>query len=219
MAEVELSHPDEVQRIHELVDEYRQVLFSPEVALPVQTNAVVVLSHSYEDSIENQARTNLGIELVKKITAERLGKTVEELSDDDLRQGPVLMINGLPDQNQAMAERAMAQGLPDDTLAFVPNPAEGANTKTQFELIPPEFLEPGKHLTIISSDYHGPRVVRYADKLLPQEVKFDFYGLPYPDAYKDFQTLSKTVKGEVKRIIKYSNQGDLSARPRNQNTE
>lgn len=118
-----------------LVGEFRKLLSGKEANLPVDTDAVLVLSYSGL-SEENTARTNFGVELVKKITATRLNlaKGAQPDSEQIGESGPILLLDGTPEQNADMARIARENGIPDLKIAFVLNPpSPGDNTKTQFE--------------------------------------------------------------------------------------
>ena len=87
-----------------------------------------------------------------------------------------------------------------------------ANTKTQFEVIntDPRFRN-FDHLTFVSSDYHIPRVSRTAAAQLTPRIYFDVIPVPH-EKFHDYSVL-KTVRGEVKRIERYSANGDISEKP------
>ncbi|HMS22719.1 MAG TPA: hypothetical protein PKA38_03035 [Candidatus Levybacteria bacterium] len=87
-----------------------------------------------------------------------------------------------------------------------------ANTKTQFNSINSDpSLKDASHITIITSDYHVPRVKRTAVKNLRNNISFDV--LPAPQLEHDPYNVYPKVMGEVRRIIKYSNKGDISKVP------
>lgn len=83
-------------RRHVIQHELREILNSAESDLPVSTDAVLVLSHAGL-SAENTARTEFGVELVKKMTAQRLGlgNDIEITPEQISQSGPYYIIDGV----------------------------------------------------------------------------------------------------------------------------
>lgn len=204
-------------------EEFRSVLSSEPYRLPTHTDGIMVLSAApdkdsegniiTEASEENRARISFGIDLMKQIAARRAGVKPEDLTEDQFYYfAPPLLLNGETEQLPAMREIALSHGLDSDYIEEVNCGDRGkGNTKTQFTVFKekPE-LEGFKHLTIVTTDYHAPRVFRTADKNLPVTISFDVIPMPH-EMYS--YNVYKVVRGEVKRIETYTTKGDIGNRP------
>ncbi len=217
-----------------LVDEFRKI-YNDEASEKKQkinpnTNAVIVLSgHAVYDkngapitwvSAENIVRIGFAIQVIKGIVAKRLKK--DEITNEDIRSSNLkLFLNGeshkqkniLRTQLDDMKHIAQAYNFPEDNIVPEDCLEDGvANTKTQFNSINSDpSLKDASHITIITSDYHVPRVKRTAVKNLRNNISFDV--LPAPQLEYDPYNVYPKVMGEVRRIIKYSNKGDISKVP------
>src|SRR5215469_13691134 len=154
---------------HTLAQEYRRVLSSRDYHLPLDTQAVVVLSGPPEKdsngniireySLETITRIAFGIDLVRRITAVRSGSPLEETS---LKQSPLLVLNGLTDQLPAMEQIALELDFPRERIELVDCGERSlGNTKAQCEVMrtDPRFKH-FKHITFVTTGYHIPRVER-----------------------------------------------------------
>lgn len=188
---------------HELIKEFRHYLCGT-VKLPVRTDAVMVLSHA--DSDENQARTEYAIEVYKRLIAQSIRINLHEVTKTQaLEHGSLFVINCVH-QAESMRKQALSADIPEEKIREVICPL-GANTKTQFEIMPQDLLKTGLHLTLVSSGDHGPRVIRTADKILPADLDFTFIGRQgTPDVLP-------RARDEINKIIRYSEKGDISRYP------
>ncbi|MDO8583683.1 MAG: hypothetical protein Q7R83_00705 [bacterium] len=213
-------------RHHLIQKEFREALYQSHCEVSVETAGVVVLSgrefitdgktidFSLPGNAENRVRIEMGIEVAKQIVARKIGKMVEEVDDEALRQeAPPLILNGTPEQLPIMRRITLEIGYPLEKIQLVDCGAVNvANTKTQFEVMNNFFREKKpKHLTFISSSYHAPRVARTGDKNLDPAIDFDVLSVPFSKfPFRIYQV----VRGEVKRIEAYSAKGDISAHVR-----
>lgn len=204
---------------HNLIQqEFRSVISAEEYKLPIESDAIVVLSAApdkmldgtlVEGSIENKARIELGIDLLKQIAAEKAGKKLEDLTDEDISNfAPPLVLNGETEQLPAMEILAKEQGLNPDKIELVDCGKRGVgNTRTQFQVMnEDERFKNAKHLSIISTWYHVPRVTRTAISNLEPKFDFDVFGV----SASEYPISIYRIRGEVRRIETYSARGDIA---------
>lgn len=209
---MEISSSLDKQR---LIQEYRRVLGSREHHLPLDTQAVVVLSGPPEKdsngniireySLETITRIAFGIELVRRIAAAKSGNPIEETS---YKQGPLLILNGLTEQLLAMERVALQSGIPQELIMLVDCGRRGiGNTKTQCEVMrtDPRFKD-FKHVTFVTTGYHVPRVERTAEKQLSDNVHFNVISVPY----EKFPFNKFIIRSEIKKIREYARKGDIA---------
>lgn len=200
---------------HTLVQEYRRVLGSREHHLPLDTQAVVVLSGPPEKdsngnmireySLETITRIAFAIDLVRRIAAAKSGSPIEETS---IEQGPLLVLNGLTDQLLAMEHIALQSAIPREMIELVDCGKRGlGNTKTQCEAMrtDPRFKD-FKHVTFVTTGYHVPRVERTAEKQIPKDVQYDVIPVPY----EKFHFNKFLIRGEIRKIQEYAQKGDIA---------
>ena len=208
---------------HQLIQkEFRDALTSIEYEIPTKTEGVVILSakefikegeridYSHPENLENKARIEMGIEIIKQVVAKKANKSVDEIENEDILQhAPTLILSGTTEQLPIMKQIVKESGFSMEKLELVDCGASGVgNTKTQFETIDKHFAgRKPKHLTFITSDYHVPRVARTGDKSLNLDANFDVIPVPHE---KTPYNVFKVVRGEVKRIISYADKGDIS---------
>jgi uncharacterized SAM-binding protein YcdF (DUF218 family) len=207
---------------HQLIQgEFRSVLTQPEHEAVINTDAVVVLSGQefmmrgdvidpeHPENIENIARLKMGIEVVREVTADRIGKRAKDIEDDDIRShGPELVLDGTTEQLPIMEELVSGFAFPMDKATKVDCGSVGVgNTKTQIEVAREYTAAQGSpHVTFISSAYHVPRIKRTAKAGLDDAVPFDVVHVPN----SVIATTQGQVRGEVLRIIKYAEKGDIT---------
>lgn len=163
-----------------------------------------------------------GIDLIKEITALRLGKDVSEVTRYDIESsGPVLFYNG---EDNTTENSAYPQNEDLETLAQEPDfpiprskiviqhiPKLGTHTQVQ-ELASYLQLQhgPPRKIAVVSMGPHSPRVSRYLQHykdLLPKDVKL--VNAPVFEADKPVGKLFR----EIGKIVKYAEKGDLSKEP------
>jgi uncharacterized SAM-binding protein YcdF (DUF218 family) len=205
---------------HALIQEYRQVLQHPDYEPHSNTDAVVVLSGRYdkdaagnvtrEDTEENIARIAFGIESVRRIAAMRTGKPIETASFID---GPPLVLNGETEQLPMMERVALNLGVPREAMELVDCGRRGVgNTRTQFEVMQQdERFANARNLLFITSGYHVPRVERTAERQLPEQDTYQVIAPPY--GYQGHRFNIFTIRGEIRRILAYSQKGDIATFP------
>jgi len=209
---------------HKLIEEFRKDL-EGRYEIPDNADGVVVLSappalefqevDRREKTPENISRIDFAFDIWKQIAARKFHKKLDELDEEDLKDSslPPFVLNGETEQLGPMREIAMALGVPPEKIYSVDSGKRGAsNTKTQFvETGRDGHLGQAKHLIFVSSSYHVPRVTRMGDMNLPKEMHFDVIGVPYDQFSYDIR---RKVRGEVKRIVAYSEKGDIAKWPR-----
>jgi uncharacterized SAM-binding protein YcdF (DUF218 family) len=200
--------------IHTLIqEEFRTFLTSKEYPVDKDTDGVIILSADSTDTVntEDQARIEFGISVIKKIVSSQTGCGLESITNEDIIQhAPPLIINAETGQLPVFKEFVKRLGYPDNKIVLLDCGRQGeANTKTQFTAISKDPVLGKLHnLTIITSDYHAPRVTRTANVHLNPDTNFTVIPVPH-DQYGDYSVYSK-VRGEVKRIVYYTNKGDIS---------
>ena len=208
---------------HQLIQkEFRDALTSIGYEVPIKTEGVVVLSakefikegeqidYSHPENAENKARIETGIEAIKQIVANKINKNIDEIENEDILQhSPPLILSGTTEQLPIMKQIVEELGFPMEKVELVDCGASGmGNTKTQFETINNYFAgKKMEHLTLITSDYHVPRTGRTGQRNLSPGTNFDIISVPHGEIPYD---VFKVVRGEAKRIIAYSNKGDIS---------
>ena len=203
--------------------EFRAALTATEHEVPICTDAVVVLSGPpvrddtgeiiSEKSPENFARISFGIQIAKEIASARSDIPFDLITPDHvLEYAPMMVLNGETEQIPAMVELAVENGFPLDHMLNVDCGVRGVgNTKTQFEAMNEEpYISNLREITIVTSAYHAPRTARTAEANLKNGINFKVIPVPYDCQEEVSFNLVLTVLGEVKRIIKYSNKGDIS---------
>jgi uncharacterized SAM-binding protein YcdF (DUF218 family) len=200
---------------HTLIQEYRRALSGPKHCLPLDSQAVVVLSGPSdidsngniirEESQENVARIVFAVELIRRIAAAKSGSPPEETF---FKYCPPLVLNSLTEQLFALEKVALESGIPQKTIKLVDCGKRGiGNTKTQCEAmrIDPRFKD-FKHVTFVTTGYHVPRVARTAEKQLPDDVHYSVIAVPY----KYFAFNKFIIRGEIKKIREYLQKGDIA---------
>jgi len=129
-----------------------------------------------------------------------------------LRRKVPVFFSGVTEE-EAEAVRLMRE-LPAGYACFQDCGKRGeANTLTQFRAINSDpRMKDLKSLVFVTDTYHIPRVLRTAGKNLPEDVRF----VVSSDRENDWK-LNNTflrVAGEISRIIRYAEKGDILAFPR-----
>lgn len=202
--------------------EFRNALASIKYEIPTKTEGVVILSGGefikeggridYLNPVnaENKTRIEMGIEVIKQIVAHKANKDVSEIKNEDiLKYAPSLVLSGTTEQLPIMRQIVEGMNFPSEKMELVDCGASSVgNTKTQFKTINDHYInQRHNHITFITSDYHVPRVVRTGRKNLNADIDFDVIPVPHE---KTPYNVFKIVRGEVKRIISYSDKGDIS---------
>lgn len=207
-------------------EEFRDILEKAHYEISPETDAIMVLSASppgwdnrapeeRADFPEDVKRIEFAIEVYRRFASQKLGKPLEELTPEDLKNEslPPLVLNGATEQQPMMERIARKYGFPEDKTIFL-NCGDHhiANTKTQFtKLSEHPIVGKFKNFVVISTSYHIPRTARTASVNLPEDVNFEMLGVPLEKLPFD---VYKKVRGEVKRIELYSQKGDIARTPR-----
>jgi len=164
-----------------------------------------------EDKKQNQTKERLekGFELIKEITAKRIGKEVSHTTIDDIRQsGPLLYYNGSNDQNNALRESINSgvivekYGIPAEKMRVTENTTI-ENTAEQFEDFPRDLQMQSRKIILVSSLYHCPRIAKYIEKMSREKDNpaLREQMIIYP-ANSEMLRIGRGV-GEGKKIIDY----------------
>lgn len=162
-----------------------------------------------------------GILLARAITAKRCKKETKDLLQKDIQDnGPLIIYNGIPDENAAL-RKALNKSLvsyPLEKVIIIDKVIDGKkkrniiHTKDQILSFPLELLKKEKTNTIaiISHIQHFPRIMRYLRmyKIFPDTLQVEIYGLKPPkEMNKEFS------EEEANKVWDYYKKGDLSWRP------
>jgi hypothetical protein len=135
---------------------------------------------------------------------------VTELSSEEIiNNGPPIILCGTTEQVPIMQEVALNADFPQEKIIVIDCGKAGTvNTKTQFTMMNEFFAEKNiDHATFVTSDYHVPRTERTGHGSLESEINFDVLSVPHD---KNPYNIFKVVRGEVKRIVAYSEKGDIT---------
>lgn len=217
--------------VHEAVAEMREA-YNPKPGLPIDTDIVWVLSapgtyleqaspekgEIYSSQMHDRLNIEKGFEVVREITADRLGKTPEEVTFEDIEEhGPTLYYNGEgPDterknypQNEHLRKAMAKPDFPFPVSKMVIGEIDVANTPAQardfaryLHSVKKENGETSK-VAVVSLTPHAPRVSRYVQKVIedgamPEGV--EFFGVTVAP---ELEVLGAGVR-ELRKINKYS---------------
>lgn len=218
--------------VHQVVNELRDLkeapLFEPtaDIDMVWVLSAPGTLKQLSQDGIyagvsSDKKVIEYGIEIVRKVTALRLGKDVSYVTKDEVDAiGPLLYYNGEDSateehqypQNQHLIEAAREPDFPIPQSKLVIGHIEAANTPAQVRDVS-EYLQralPTGKVAVVSMIQHSVRVSRYLkhyQHLLPEGV--ELVNAPVAETGKK---VGKTLR-EVRKIVEYAAKGDLSREP------
>lgn len=127
---------------------------------------------------------------------------------------PWTMLDGERNQLPMMLQAALEIGIPAWNIVCVDCGARpDGNTKTQFQILhdqSPKDLE--GNIIVVTSWYHMARVARTIPKNAPQKTGLQYwvYSTPPP---LPFVVTDEMIDGEVDRILRYIESGDLVETP------
>lgn len=210
------------ENLNTLSSEFRKAFHDRRYKIDPKTQIVVVLSgESFWDEnnipieragIENWVRVAFGIDVVKYIASKRAKKPSFLLTQEEIdRFGPFLCLNGETEQLPILEEMATGLNFPCTRIIPMDCGKQGyANSKTQMHAINRD-LPPDSRLVIVTSDYHVPRARRTADVQLLPSMSFTVLSAPHYAAEQ--YPWMKFIRGEIGRVIRYTQTGDISAVP------
>jgi hypothetical protein len=164
-----------------------------------------------------------GITIVRRITAKRAKKKLNQIRREDVRRlGPLFIYNGTPEENNSLqnALKRPLFPLPAEKVVIVKSIRKDkkglpiTNTLEQVESFPKELIGKGKPIShaiaIVSHAFHFPRILRYLEehRILPAEIKV--YAIPLKTATK---AMRHYKKAEIEKVWKYFKKGDLAFEP------
>jgi uncharacterized SAM-binding protein YcdF (DUF218 family) len=181
----------------ELLEEFVNLYKNSNQGVPANTDALVILTGDRPPAQEeNISRIKYAVTLLKK-----------------LRKDTPVIFSGITEEKENAVNLMINLGVPKENCYFQDCGKFGiANTKTQFEtMVSDPLTKDFKNLVIVTSTYHIPRVKRTAGKFLPLKTRFVVIGNP-----KDWKIHNPfpMIMNEIKKIIKYSTEGEISERPR-----
>lgn len=164
--------------------EFKTVGTRPKSPLESFDGIVVLSAEETDISGENKERLLAGLSLMVKI-----------------KTGGNFIFLGTKIHN-AGAENYILQNHPDIEANF-PAKRKEASTRTQIKDLS-AFLhkKPLSKLLIVSQAYHIPRIDRYCQRYMPDQL-YDV------SPVGDIKSYAKQVEVEINKIIKYAGQGDL----------
>ncbi|MEK7630461.1 MAG: hypothetical protein AAB417_00300 [Patescibacteria group bacterium] len=200
-----------------LLREFAYTITEPQF-LPHRTDAVIILDYFNPRSTgdmafrvrnrENLARVRFGARIWHYV-ADKAKKEQQRLPPI-----PFFYLVGLTLALPHLRQMALSEGIPDYIIRLLDNDAVGiGNTLTQLQLVASDpTLKRAKHITIVSSSYHVPRIRRTAATCLPPDAQMwhAILGVPFEELPFDITM----VKAEIDRIIAYSDKGDIARDPR-----
>src|SRR3989344_4586756 len=182
--------------VHKVVDELRILKGQPPFEPAADIDMVWVLSapgtvkEVSDDGIYNGISADLkmvrhGIEFVKQITADRLGKATSDVTKADIRNfGPVLFYNGEDKdtenynylQNEHLEEMVGEPDFPIPRSKIIIDHIDTIGTPAQVEGIADYLQKTGfaGKIAVVSMVHHSVRVSRYLEKykdLFPRDVE------------------------------------------------
>lgn len=119
---------------------------------------------------QSKRRLETGFALVKSVTALRLKKKLEELTEEDIKShGPQIYYNGTAKGNDILRE-FISEGeferrykIPKETFRVSGN-NDIKNTDHQFSEFPADMVSPDKKVVIVTDLYHMSRATRLPKK-------------------------------------------------------
>lgn len=208
-----------MERVHQLIEEFREQLATHDYVVNPETEAVMALSgppdldesRNAQGTEENTARVEYAADVLKEVTAHRVGKRTDQVTAEDIQaHGPLLLLNGEIEQLPIMRELALEHDIPPANIRLIDCGHVGeANTRSHFTALnnDPSYKNL-KHMSLVSSSYHAPRVARVALANSPETRNFDVVGVPTDRFQYD---VYRKVRGEIRRILNYSEQGYFPA--------
>jgi len=183
-----------------LLDEFRDLyLHTGEQSPPLDTQAVIVLTgDGTTHERENLSRIERGLSALKA-----------------LPESVPMYFNGVTEERRYAPDLMRKLGIPKAVALFQDCGLRGvANTKTQFDAIREDpRTRDLTSIVLVTSSYHIPRVARSASKLLSEAMNFVVLADMRDYLLVPFNPLLK-VAGEIERILKYADKGDIAEFPR-----
>ncbi|MFH1171414.1 MAG: hypothetical protein V1778_02660 [bacterium] len=196
--------------------EFQHIYHTPIFARTlVSTDAIVVLSGRVvtirgqvtSKERENRSRIRFAASLQQRIANARQ----DSARRGHRRRAPQLYLVGTTEQVHDLGEIAVMVGCIGKPVTLDCGCIGQANTKTQFMAINAHLPSSTHHITIVTSRYHVPRVVRTADRWLPASMQFFVTGAPEGIKKIDIEGI---LLREFDRILEYGERDDLRVFPK-----
>lgn len=182
--------------IDNLLKEFEDLYRNPQRNASPDTDAILVLTGDLEPAEEDILRVKSALDILAT-----------------LDHNVLVFYSGMTEERDEKIALMEGLGIPKHLIRFQDCGRLGsANTKTQFEYWVNDPQTNGfRNLAIVTSTFHIPRTKRTAGKFLPDETSFSIIGNPLD--WKVRNTLLIVLE-EIKKIIQYSEKGDILERPR-----
>ncbi len=169
---------------------------------------------------ETRGRLITGFSVARQVTALRVGKTIDEVTLDDVRRyGPVIYFDAEADKNKNIAKTRDSgvftgeYGIPSENVII--GTGEGiVNTPDQFKRFPLDLVRKSRKIVVVTDAYHLPRTER-----ISRRVVIDGESNPVPPErlvfYRsDFSRFPLgVVRGETRKIPQLIERGWLPPEP------
>lgn len=166
---------------------------------------------------ETIQRLHVAIDLVRRVTAARLGRDAASITPRELyRYGPTLYFNGNLQQNKELADILQSSDVlvgnnvkkDLEGIKFRISSSQTINhTGHQFEDFPEDLASESRKVAIVTNMYHLPRCMRYLFN--PELFELSTKVVPYPSDRNCVGTAN--AMRETKKIAKYIDEGILPA--------
>lgn len=229
MSEFQKNDSNATERLgHSVVSElreYREKPFIPTADIDIvwilsEPGTVKEISNDgvYAGASSDLANISHGVDLIRQITAKRIGKEVKDITKSDIdNYGPTLYYNGEDsmtqgqnyEQNKHLAELIKNPEFPIPESKIIIDHIDIANTPAQIKGIA-RYLEENNlsgKIATVSIGAHFARLGRYIEhykNLLPEGTEFINAATT-----QTYHPVGTTLR-EIRKIEKYSKQGDLS---------
>ena len=170
---------------------------------------------------EDRYRILYGISLARKVTAIRMGKNLQTISDIDMQsRGPIIIYNGIPSENADFRKAIYGKDhiYPSNKVRIVDVVSNGdtvrtiSNTLDQIKSFPKKEIGRSIHrrVAVISHAAHLARIIRYFKqyKIFPEHITVELFSVR-----ESKKNLMMDAQEETEKIWKYFLKGDLSWDP------
>lgn len=173
-------------------------------------------SADVKDPADDYHRIELGIDVAKKVVASHLEEGSPLTAEAIQKYGPIIVYNGRPKHNEDL-KKAFHDGIlthyPEDKFRILDLAPSDWSTRGQFVSIKNELPLSDTSVAIVTHAYHAPRVKRMiGSKWHPfgPNTKVSLYLVD-----RDFEApgIEEDMLGEIDRIPRYIEKGDLAPHP------
>jgi hypothetical protein len=170
-------------------------------------------SGDVKDPADDYHRIELGIKIAKQVVASHLDEGSPLTAEAIQKYGPIIVYNGRPKHNEDL-KKAFHDGIlthyPEDKFRILDLDPSDWSTRGQFVSIKNELPLSDISVAIVTHAYHAPRVARMiGSKWHPfgPNTKVSLYLV---DRNFEAPGVTEDMLGEIDRIPRYIEQGDLA---------